>query len=103
MRADSGPYSIPVCGKLRRVRDERGRGRREWASENGMRWDSWDALASKKRVRMEGSGRVDNRKSRFDGGRQSHLKIMYVERFGLRRRRRRRRPRRRRRMGGTCN
>ena len=27
--------------------------------ENGMRWDSWDALASKKWVRMEDSGRVD--------------------------------------------
>ena len=25
-----------------------------------MRWDSWDALASKKWVRMEDSGRVDN-------------------------------------------
>ena len=36
------------CGKVRRVRDERGR--REWARENGMRWDSWDALASKKWV-----------------------------------------------------
>ena len=24
-----------------------------------MRWDSWDALASKKLVRMEESGRVD--------------------------------------------
>ena len=36
------------------------RGRREWARENGMRWDSWHALASKKWVRMEESGRVDD-------------------------------------------
>ena len=42
------------------MRDERGRGRRKWASESGMRWDSWDALASKKWVRMEESGRVDD-------------------------------------------
>ena len=40
------------------MRDERGR--RDWARENGMRWDSWDALASKKWVRMEKSGRVDD-------------------------------------------
>ena len=46
------------CGKGRRVKDERGR--RDWARENGMRWDSWDALASKKWVRMEDSGRVDD-------------------------------------------
>ena len=46
------------CGKVRRVRDERGR--RELARENGMRWDSWDALASKTWVRMEHSGHVDD-------------------------------------------
>ena len=46
------------CRKVRRVRD--GKGRREWAREAGMRWDSWDALASKKWVRMEDSGRVDD-------------------------------------------
>ena len=40
------------------MKDEKGR--REWASKNGMRWDSWDALASKKWVRMEESGRVDD-------------------------------------------
>ena len=33
------------CRKVRRVEDERGR--REWAKEVGMRWDGWDALASK--------------------------------------------------------
>ena len=48
------------CRKVRRVKDERGRGRREWAKEAGMRWDSWDVLASKKWVRMEESGRVDD-------------------------------------------
>ena len=46
------------CRKVRRVKDERGR--RAWARENGMRWDSWEALASKKWVRMEDSGRVDD-------------------------------------------
>ena len=35
-------------------------GKGDWARENGMRWDSWDALASKKWVRMEDSGRVDD-------------------------------------------
>ena len=44
--------------KVRRVRDKRGR--REWAKEAGMRWDSWNALASKKWVRMEESGRVND-------------------------------------------
>ena len=48
------------CRKVRRVRDERGRGRRAWASENGMRWDRWDALASKKWVRLEDSGRAND-------------------------------------------
>ena len=46
------------CRKVRRVKNEKGR--REWARENAMRWDSWDALASKKWVRMEESGRVDD-------------------------------------------
>ena len=60
------------CRKVSRVKDERGRGRREWTSENGMRWDNWGALASKKWVGMEEStvstmraGR--SRKSGFDG------------------------------------
>ena len=61
------------CGKVRRVRDERGR--REWARENGMRWDSWDALASKKWVRMEESGRVD------DEGRPILEKVDLMETF----------------------
>ena len=47
--------------KVRRVKDERGR--REWPRENEMRWDSWDALASRRWVRMEDAGRTD------DGGR----------------------------------
>ena len=46
------------CRKVRRVKDEKGR--RDWARENGMRWDSWDALASNKWVRMEDSGHVDD-------------------------------------------
>ena len=75
------------CRKVRRVKDERGRGRREWAKEAGMRWDSWDALASKKWVRMEDSGRVDDDpgEGRFDGsvlrGRApSNLDSMYLGR-----------------------
>ena len=72
------------CGKVRRVRGERRRGR-EWASENRMRWDSWDALASKKWVRVGDSGHVDDegRKSGSDGGvlrgrPPSDLKIVYT-------------------------
>ena len=34
-----------IVFRCRRVKDERGR--REWAKEVGMRWDGWDALASK--------------------------------------------------------
>ena len=36
----------------------KGRGR-EWVRENEMSWDSWDELASKKWVRLEDTGRVD--------------------------------------------
>ena len=46
------------CRKVRRVKDQKDR--REWAAEAGMRWDSWSALESKKWVRMEESGRVDD-------------------------------------------
>ena len=63
------------CGKIRRVRHEKGRGRREWASENGMRCDSWDALAPKKWVRMQESGRVD------DEGRPILEKVDLMEAF----------------------
>ena len=34
------------CGNIRRVKDQSGR--REWGIKEGMRWDSWDALATKK-------------------------------------------------------
>ena len=47
------------CQALKRVKDIEGRGRRQWAAEDEMRWDSWDALASKKWVRRENTGRVD--------------------------------------------
>ena len=40
--------------KIRRVRDEKGR--REWARDNEMRWDSGEALASRYWVRMEDGG-----------------------------------------------
>ena len=46
------------CRIIRRVKDERGRG--EWAREVGVQWDNWDALASKKWIRMEDTGRVDD-------------------------------------------
>ena len=46
------------CKNIRRVNDERGR--RAWAREEGMKWDSWGALASKKWVRMEESRCVDD-------------------------------------------
>ena len=32
--------------------------RREWARENEMSWVGWDALASRKWLRMENTGRV---------------------------------------------
>ena len=38
------------CRRVRRVEDKRGG---EWVRENGLRWDSWDALTSRKWVRME--------------------------------------------------
>ena len=65
------------------------RGRREWVKEMGLRWDGWDALASKKwvrPVRMEDSGRVDAspQESGSDGGvfrecPSADLKSMYLE------------------------
>ena len=42
-----------------------------------MRWDSWDALASKKWVRMEDSGRVD------DEGRPILERVDLMEAFFL--------------------
>ena len=58
-RADTGSHSEKVRRvKVRTVKDKRGK--RDWTRENGMRWDSWDALASKKWVRIEDSDRVDD-------------------------------------------
>ena len=68
-----GNAGAHCVGNIMRVKDERGR--REWASENGMRSDSWDALASKKWVRMEESGRVDD-EGRFVG---SGCVCMYLD------------------------
>ena len=50
-------HIVSRCANMR-VKDEKGR--RGWARKEGMRWDSWDALASKKWVRMEESGRVND-------------------------------------------
>ena len=62
MEEQTPDHVVFRCRKVRRVKDERGR--REWASENGMRSDtySWDTLASKMWVRMEmeDGGRVDD-------------------------------------------
>ena len=44
------------CKKVKRMKDKKGR--REWVRESGLRWDSWNALAAKEWVRMEGTGRV---------------------------------------------
>ena len=63
----------PDYKKITRMKDEKGR--REWARENGMRWDTWDALASRKWVRMEDSGRVD------DEGRPVLEKVDLMEKF----------------------
>ena len=48
-KIETPDHAVFRCMKIRRVKDERG--------EDGvgeMRWDSWEALASKKWVRMEG-------------------------------------------------
>ena len=39
------------CRKVKRLEDKNGR--REWVRENGLRWDGWDALASKLWLRRE--------------------------------------------------
>ena len=52
--------TIHRCMKIDRIKDAEGRGRREWVRENEMQWDCWDALASKKWVRMESTGRVND-------------------------------------------
>ena len=68
----------PKCREEEQTLDHivfRCRGKREWARENGIRWDSWDALASKKWVRMEESGRVD------DEGRPVVEKVDLMEAF----------------------
>ena len=46
------------CKKVKRLKDEKGR--QEWVREKGMRWDGWDALASKMWIRMKDTGRVDD-------------------------------------------
>ena len=44
--------------KVKRLEDKNGR--REWVRENGLRWDGWDALASKLWLRRVDTGRVDD-------------------------------------------
>ena len=54
-REDQTPeHNVFRCKKIKRLKDIRDR--REWARVDGMGWDSWDALASKKWVRMEDTG-----------------------------------------------
>ena len=51
---DNTPYHIVFrCMKIKRIKDEKGKGRREWG-------EIWDALASRKWVGMEDTGRVDD-------------------------------------------
>ena len=53
--------------EIKRIKDTEGRGRREWVRENGLRWESWDAVASKNWVGMENTGRVaDEGKAVFE-------------------------------------
>ena len=61
------------CRKIRRVKDKKGR--REWAREVGVRWESWDVLASKKWMRLEDTGRVD------DEGRAALKRVHLMEEF----------------------
>ena len=69
---DDAVHACPRCGEeekspdhivfrcmgIKTLKDIRGRG--GWVKENDMRWDSWEALASKRWVRMEDTGRVDD-------------------------------------------
>ena len=57
---DTQDHIVFRCMKIKRIKDAERRGRRELVRENGIGWDSWDALASKKWVRMEDTGRVDD-------------------------------------------
>ena len=63
------------CRMIKRVKDVEGRDRRKWATEEGMRWDSWGALASKKWVRTKNTGRVD------EEGREVFEKVDLMEEF----------------------
>ena len=58
MEQETPDYIMFWCKEIRQVKEERGR--REWVSKDGMRWDGQHALASKKWARMENSGHVDN-------------------------------------------
>ena len=73
-RTDTGPHSVPVW-EGPKSEGRKGKDWRDWARENGMRWDSWDALALKKLVRMEESGHVD------DEGRPILEKVDLMEAF----------------------
>ena len=55
---ESPEHVVFRCMGIRRLKDAWGR--REWVEENDMRWDGWEALASKRWVRMEDTGRVDD-------------------------------------------
>ena len=51
---NAGAYCVPLW------KYQEGEGQKGVDKKGRMRWDSWDALASKKWVRMEESGRVDD-------------------------------------------
>ena len=73
MEEETPGHIVFRCREIRMVKDEKGR--REWARENDMWWDSWDALAAKKCVRMKESRRVE------DKGRPMLEKVDLMERF----------------------
>ena len=50
---DTPDHIVFRCSTIKRVKDQREDG------ESGLRWDSWDALAEKKWVRMEDTSHVD--------------------------------------------
>ena len=75
MEEDTLDHIVFRCRKIERVKDKEGKGRREWVREVGVRWDSWEALASKRWLRMECSGQVD------DEGRPILKKVDLVEEF----------------------
>ena len=73
LEEDTPDHIVFRCRKVERVKDKEGR--KELVREVGVRWDSWEALALKRWLRMACSGQVD------DEGRPILKKVDLVEEF----------------------